>query len=288
MSKRSVVLNTKKMLHALKEQDCKLFVRVDGFRLVGILTKIRREYDPQIGKDRQWGMGITLNGEVFEEPLDRKNPKTGRLETVIVRETPFLMITARKTSDPKDDDVNFNWLPHQFHLDAMKELEDELVAQQRVMNRLDEEYRSLQSKMDMIKRDATIAVEENNNLKATVDFQSRRLLQLEREWQELYTLLQKLRAQGLEVEGELAIEVKRALEKGREKAMSPHEIRMKKLKEDEEEKQMIERTIARKQTVVDVDEIRELIKDEIRKAVATVSKPKKSSSSMEELLSKVE
>jgi len=269
MLKRGAILSAERVLLGLKENDCKLLVRVDGFKIVGIVSKIRREYDSGIGRDRQWAMGINIGdgGKVFDEPLDRKNPKTGHLEPVIVRETPFMMITARKTTDPKDDDNNFTWLPVQFHLDMIKELEDELVAQQRVMNRIDEEYRSQQSKLDLVKRDCKIAVDENQNLKSTVDFQSKKLVQLERENQEMYTLLQRLRGHGLEVEGELAVELQRAMERGKAKAHTPHEIRMTKLEEDEAERQKVEQSFAR-HTKIDMDEVRNVVKDELRKVVS--------------------
>lgn len=266
MSKRSIVLNTEKNLNDLRTYDCKLFVRTDGFRLVGILTKIKREYDSQLGKDRRWGVGITFDGDVFEEPLDRKNPKRGRLEDVVVRETAFMIITARKSSDPGDDDNNFSWLPHQFEMNKMKELEDELEASQRILNRLNEEHHSQRTKMDLFRREAAVAVDENNNLKETTGFLSRKVVQLERENQEFYTLLQRLRAHGLEVEGELSVELKQAMEKGREKAETPHQIRVKKLKEDEAEKKAVMRTQPDRGT--DLDAIRDVVKEEVRKGVA--------------------
>lgn len=275
-SKRSSILTAEKVLNNLRANDCKLFVRADGFRLVGILSKIKREYDSQIGKDRRWGMGITIDGDVFEEPLDRKNPKSGRLEDVIVRDTPFIAITARKSTDPGDGDDNFSWLPHQFSMNRMKELEDDLDGQTRVMNRVEEEFRAQQSKMELIRRESEVAVDENNNLKKTTDFLSRKVVTLERENQELYTLLQRLRAHGLEVEGELGVVLKQAMDRGKEKGMSPHEIRLKRLKEGELEARAVESVERRKGKEVDIDAIRDVVKEEVRKGIAQVAEKPKS------------
>ncbi len=277
-SKRSAVLNAEKSLINLRDEDCKLFVRVDGFKLVGIVSKIKKEYDSQMGKDRRWAIGITLDGDTFEEPLDRKNRRKGGLESVVQRETPFMIITARNTEDATDDDENFTWLPHKFSMNRMKAIEDEMNAQMRIINHLTEDYEAQQKRMKKINFSLELAQDENKNYEETVFDISQRNSRLERENQELYTLLQRLRGHGLEVEGELAVELKRAMDKGREKAMTPHEVRMNKLHEDEEEKQMVLRTLP-KENKIDTDAIKDIIQSEFQKYKISESQtapPKKS------------
>jgi len=264
LGKRSVILNAEKALKALHEYDCKLLVRVDGFTLVGIISKIKKEYDSQMGKDRKWAVGITMDGEIFEEPIDRKNPKKGGLEDIIQRDTPFMMVTARNSSDPDDSDKNFSWLPNKFSMSRMKAIEDENIAQIRILNSMKDEFDSQMKKMKRLRMASQIAEEENQNLEHTVFELSQRTSRIERENQELYTLLQRLRGKGLEVEGELAVELKRALQRGREKAMTPHEIRITKLQEDEKEKQMVMRSQPDSDKISKED-IRDVIQDELSK-----------------------
>lgn len=239
MSKRRVVLSTLDKMEALREQDCKLLVRVDGFILAGVVTKIKRMYDSQIGKDRRWALGVTMTGDIFEEPLDRKNPKSGRLEDVVQRETEHMIITARRTFDSKDAEDNFTWLPHQFSMDEMKTLQDEVAVLQRTNNRVTDQIGATEKHMQLLEADAHNTAEQNNVFRETLRRMSSVLNVLEMENQGMYTLLQKMRGHGLEVEGELAVELSRALERGKERAMTAHEIRMGKFKEDEEEREHI-------------------------------------------------
>ena len=239
MNKRKVVLSALDRIKDLHDSDCKLLVRVDVFFIVGIITKIKRQYDSQVGRDRRWAIGVTLEGDIFEEPLDRKNPKTGRLEDVVQRETEHLVITARRSFDARDIDDNFNWLPHQFSLDDMKTYQDDVDVLRRTNNRLIEEISATKKHMQLLEVDAHNTAEQNNNFREAVRRMSSALNTLEMENQGLYTLLQRLRGHGLEVEGELSVELERALEKGKERAMDAHDLRMKKFKDDEAERQQI-------------------------------------------------
>lgn len=263
MSKRRVVLSTLDKMQALREVDCKLLVRVDGFFLAGVVTKIKRMYDSQVGKDRRWALGVTMTGDIFEEPLDRKNPKSGKLEDVVQRETEHMIITARRSFDAKDTDDNFNWLPHQFSMDEMKTLQDEVDVLRRTNNRVTEQIGSTEKHMQLLEIDANNTAEQNNNFRETLRRTSSTLNTLEMENQGLYTLLQRLRAHGLEVEGELAVELSRALEKGKERATSAHELRMNKFKEDEEERQQIRASFP----YSDAENIKGIIESSVEKAV---------------------
>jgi len=235
LSKRRVVNSALDKMQALREVDCKMLIRVDGFIFAGIVSKIKRIYDSQIGKDRRWALGATMEGKMFEEPLDRKNPKSGRLEDCVQRETEYMIITARRSFDAKDTDDNFSWLPHQFSMDEMKTLEDEVAVLRRTNNRVTEEIDSTKKHMQLLEGDAHNTAEQNNIFRETLRRMSSALSVLETENQGLYSLLNKLRAHGLEFEGELSVELARALEKGKERAMTAHELKMGKFKEDEEE-----------------------------------------------------
>jgi len=263
LSKRGVVLGSMRKLHALRESDCKLLVRVDGYVLAGIVTKIKRVYDSQIGRDRRWALGVTMEGNIFEEPLDRKNPQSGRLEDCVQRETEFMMYTARKTFDSTDKDANFSWLPHQFSLDNVKGMEDEVDGLRRVNLRMDDQHKADRKRMELLEQDAGNSSERNKNLRETVYHITRKLNELEMENQGMYTLLMKLRGHGLVVEGELSVEVSRALEKGKERAMNAHELRIMKLREDEEERQQVRGTFP----ATDAETMRNAIKDVVEETV---------------------
>jgi hypothetical protein len=239
VSKRRVVNSALDKMQALREVDCKMLIRVDGFIFAGIVSKIKRIYDSQIGKDRRWALGATIEGKMFEEPLDRKNPKSGRLEDCIQRETEYMIITARRSFDAKDTDDNFTWLPHQFSMDEMKTLQDEVDVLRRTNNRVTEQIGATEKHMALLETDAHNTAEQNNVFRETLRKMSSVMNTLEMENQGMYTLLQRLRAHGLEVEGELAVELARALDKGKERAQTAHELKMGKFKEDEEERQHI-------------------------------------------------
>jgi hypothetical protein len=60
---------------------------------------------------------------------------------------------------------------------------------------------------NLFERDASNAVEHNKNLRETIYMTTQKLNKLEMENQSLYTLLERLRGHGLEVEGELGVEL---------------------------------------------------------------------------------
>jgi hypothetical protein len=263
LSKRGVVLSALNKLNTFRDIDVKLLIRVEGFIFAGIVTKIKKVYDSQIGRDRRWAMGVTVEGTIFEEPLDRKNPKTGRLEDAVQRETEFMIITARKSNDSSDADENFSWLPHQFNLDRMKMVEDNVEALQRVNLRMDEQHRADRKRMEITEHDASNTNEQNKNMREILYHTTKKLNEFEMETQGLYTLLQRLRAHGLEVEGELSVDLARALEKGKERGISAHELRMKKLTEDEVERQQLRASFP----LADMESMKSMIDDSVEKSV---------------------
>jgi hypothetical protein len=121
-------------------------------------------------------------------------------------------------------------------------LQDEVAVLQRTNNRVTEQIGATEKHMQLLEADAHNTAEQNNVFRETLRKMSSVLNVLEMENQGMYTLLQKMRGHGLEVEGELAVELSRALERGKERAMTAHEIRMGKFKEDEEEREHIHAT----------------------------------------------
>lgn len=122
-------------LQELPKTGFKILLRRDGFGVAGIVTVKKPEFDPSLGESRMWAHGVKLNdGEFFKEPLDRKDPKLREIESVVLAETPHLILTARRSLDLDDDGKNFMFLDNPLAVEEVRKIEEEIKVQSRVIS----------------------------------------------------------------------------------------------------------------------------------------------------------
>lgn len=131
-----------RLLDALREgakRGFKLLIRLDGFRLAGIMTAKRADLDPARGKLRTWVLGVGLDGRPFKEPADRLNKATESYDMVLT-ENEYVAVTGRKSPEGEGDD-NFIEFGTILEADAQRRLLRELQEKERTVA-------SLQRKLD--------------------------------------------------------------------------------------------------------------------------------------------
>lgn len=137
MSKR-LISRSYDTLDALRKHPYFILLRCKGFETVGILTKIDYVYDGSWGIMRRLCRGLSMSGEPFEEYLDRKNKRTGELENLIQMQTDLVILTARNTSSPDDDDdSNFEYLMDTNTATHLKDELDKISELRRINKALD-------------------------------------------------------------------------------------------------------------------------------------------------------
>ena len=151
-------------------------LRAKGMPLVGIITKIELKHDSGWGVMRRWAKGITLDGNVFEEPLDRKNKKTGDLEDIVQMKNDLILVTARNSTDPDDDNHdNFQYLLNPHTANEFKDQFDSIKEKDRIIHDLMKRLDETNAKLNMYYGDAESAKSELNSLREKVRNLSERL-----------------------------------------------------------------------------------------------------------------
>jgi len=148
-----------KIVDALRElatSRFKLFIRSDGMRLYGLLTKIEYRYDTEYGEVIPWAMGITVDGKVFEEPLVYKNQRTGKLENCIQIENNFLLVTSRKTNDPTDNPDNFVPFISPHEAQYLFEMKERAESLERALEDMKQNMESIKRQRDAFRREAEV------------------------------------------------------------------------------------------------------------------------------------
>lgn len=141
-----------------------MFVRCKGFETAGTLIKTELVYDGSWGVMRKLGRGLSRSGEPFEEYLDRKNKRTGELEDLVQMQTDLIMVTARNTNSPKDDDdSNFEYLIDTNTSTHIKDELDQLMELRRINKSLDKKTQeSLRMKESCMRQLETAQSEANS------------------------------------------------------------------------------------------------------------------------------
>jgi len=201
--REKLLLNLKKDIDEMMGTPFVLFIRANTFETVGIMTKIIHKYDSSWGTMRPWAIGLTLgDGKRFEEPLDRKNKRTGELEDIIQMKTNTILITARNTGDPDDDDDdNFSYLlsPHQSN--RMKDSLDRIKERDRIIHDLQKKLDEIENQRDYYHREAEASGSEIRNLRARVSLLSEKVADVEQQASHYRTELKKAHIGRLEGEG---------------------------------------------------------------------------------------
>lgn len=176
MNELKFVLSVKDILNKLSQVPYKIFIRARGLEIVGIITKIEHRYDSAWGIMRRWVKGITLDGKIFEEPIDRKNKRTGELEDIIQMQNNLVMVTARNSSDPDDDnEENFQYFINPHQANEIKDQLDSVKEKDRIIYDLKKRYEEAIKKLNEANSQANVYASELNSLRDKVRLLSERL-----------------------------------------------------------------------------------------------------------------
>ena len=176
MNQIKFILQAVDTLKKLQQSPYHIFMRAKGMEVVGILTKIEHRYDPGWGIMRSWAKGIKLNGETFEEPLDRKNKRTGELEDLIQMRNDMVIITARNSTDPDDENEdNFQYLINPYQANEIKDSLDRVKEKDRIIHDLQKRLKEATEKANRYHAEAEAITSEINTLREKVRNLSERL-----------------------------------------------------------------------------------------------------------------
>jgi hypothetical protein len=204
MRLETLLVQSRKILDEFRMSPFKLYMRANSYDPVGIMTKRVHKYDSSWGSMRVWAVGMTLDEKPkkFEEPLDRKNRRTGELEDIVQMENQMILITARTSEDLDDDnDENFQYLmpPHQSN--RVKDAMDRISERDRIINDLEKKVGESAQQRDYYQREAESAGGEIRMLKAKVSHISERLADSEQQAYHYRTLVKQDHSSSLEHEG---------------------------------------------------------------------------------------
>ena len=210
MSKR-LISKSHSAIENLAKSSYFILLRCKGFETVGILTKIERVYDGSWGILRQMGRGLLISGEPFEEYLDRKNKRTGQLEDLIQMQTDLVMVTARNTSSPEDDDDNnFEYLIDTNTSTHMKDELDQAMELRRINKTLDKKTQEAMRLKDSYMRQLETAQSEANSYREKMSNFSEQLGQARARADYYQTQLKREQIRLIEMEGLLSEKLKNA------------------------------------------------------------------------------
>ena len=210
------ILSSIDMLKKLRESPYQIFMRAKGMEVVGILTKMEHRYDSTWGVMRVWAKGITLNGDKFEEPLDRKNKRTGELEDLIQMKNDLIIVTARNSTDPDDENNNnFQYFlsPHQAN--EIRDALDSAKEKDRIMHDLNKRLQEALQKLNMYQSEAEASKSELNSLREKVRNLSERLAEQTQRANEYQRQLKELQIGLLREESKVDEKLKTASEIGK-------------------------------------------------------------------------
>ena len=204
LGKERLVLQSKTMLNELMHSPFKIFFRAYNWEPVGIMTKREHKYDPGWGGMRIWATGLTLDGKKFTEQLDRKNRRTGELEDLVQMETDMLLVTARSSQDPDDENEdNFQYFvgPHQAN--RSKDMEDRIKERDRIIHDMEKKIMESERLRDFYQRESESYGNEIRMLKTRVGFVSEKLADSEQQTDHYRTLVKVTQISNLGREGAL-------------------------------------------------------------------------------------
>ncbi len=213
--KQKLLLNSRDIFNQIRKSPFKIFIRANNWEPVGIMTKKEHRYDSSWGQMRFWAVGLTLDGKKFEEPVDRKNRRTGEIEDLVQMETDFLVITARKTGDPDDDNEdNFQYLMNPHASNRMKDAIDRLSERERIIQDMQKKMQELMNQRDYFEREAEASGSEIRQLKSRIAHLSEKNADLEQSNDYYKTLIKSSQIQRMHREGGIDEKMSGARDKG--------------------------------------------------------------------------
>jgi len=222
MSKESTVFQAEDILKKLTENSFKRLYTTYGFRLMGIVTWDKKVPDESLGERRRQikglkienGTSIPLDKKLFDTYLDRKNPKSGELDSIVVHEDDSMILMARKTFDLDDGDENFQFIPNPHMLNKVQQYIDEIDARGRRINRLVQEKEQSFLDAEHFQREATTTKEREKTNKELLNRLTREHSRLQLRIGNLESQNQVIRARNLQYEAQMDEITANAQEKG--------------------------------------------------------------------------
>ena len=178
ISERKVL---KALLYGLKNMprcNFSLLLRTEKFQIVGIMTARKPEMDVSKGVPRMWAVGVTLDGEVFKEPLDRWSAEKGEFESVVFSENPQgIVVTSRRVPEGENED-NFFYFDNPLEAAEARKLEASVRAAEREISSLMRKLDDMKQERDFWMSEAKVAGDEARSMRELYARQSRELAQL--------------------------------------------------------------------------------------------------------------
>lgn len=212
---RRLISKSYDILEDLSKSQYHIFIRAKGFETIGILTKVDHVYDGSWGVMRRLALGLSLSGEPFEEYLDRKNKRTGELEDLIQMQTDLLIVTARNTNSPDDDDNdNFTYMLDVNSSNQLKDKLDETSELRRINNALNKKIEESLRMRDSYMRQLQVAQSEANSYREKMSNFAEQLGQARARAEYYQTQLKREQITLMVNEGELSERLKGATYRG--------------------------------------------------------------------------
>ena len=215
MNEKKLLSNIAGQLEPFRESPFLFLVRARGMELVGIITKVLHKYDHSWGVMRLWAVGVTVDGKKFEEPLDRKNRRTGELEDIIQIKNDFLVVTARSSSSlDDDDDENFQYFLNPHTVNEIKDRLDEIKEKNRIIRDLNNRLQAEIKKREHHQSEAEAYGSEAKSLREKVSNLLMRLSLAENRAEYYKNMLKERYTERIEEEGYLEEKMKGASKRG--------------------------------------------------------------------------
>lgn len=228
MNKEALVYQAETVLRQLAENNFKLLFSTHNFQLMGIVTWDRKELDEPSGVKRRMikglriGNGVPLAPEemLFETSLHRKNPMSGQLDDIVVHEDDKIILMERKSFELSDDEDNFQFMVNMNWLNKTQQLLDEIEANYRRINRLNEEKDETMLDVEHFKREAQAAREKQKTQTEMLNRLTRNNAVLQERIGNLEAAYYQSRARNLKYEAMMDETIANATEEGTVIAMT--------------------------------------------------------------------
>ena len=271
MQQIKLILSAVDILKKLQKTPYLLMLRAKGHEPVGIITKMELKYDSGWGVMRTWAKGITLDGNIFEEPLDRKNKKTGDLENLTQAKNDLILVTARNSTDPDDENSdNFQYLLNPHTANEYKDQLDSVGEKDRIIHDLMKRLDEANTKLNMYYGDAESAKSELNSLRERIRNLSERLAEQTQRAEDYKRQLKELQIGLLREESKLDEQMKTTDTLGKLEGKDSADIVIEASKKQAEAMRELSKLEAGKVEAVTKADLQSL-KDEI---IQSLSKPK--------------
>lgn len=229
MSKSIERAKIKKILSSvemLPRGPYRILQRYETHRFVGLMTVKEYNEDSSIGRSRTWAVGVTFDGRIFREPLDMIDPRTHELRSCIITDNGFVILTARKSEDPGNEEENFQWYTSPEQMNAWQELDGQIKMKDGVINEQAETIENLTTEKNHYQHEADRLGGHNKNMITQTQSLSAEVSRLNTKQTLMDAQIAKSAEWRTELMSQLIESFKSAGERGKLKAMTVDEIVM--------------------------------------------------------------